>query len=185
MTKEKKVDKIKRFVESLTPGHYVQIQDIVGRTVTSKTLRSLFTKAFKKTISISSRKGKARECQQEVAQMIGEFTETPYGKDEEIQSREMGQSGADVRMSARVLSLFPYGVECKDDGAWNIKKAIQQAIANTKPGLNWVVFHRQTDRNDDEKVEMVAIISAAHFFDLLKEMKVLRTRQKLLKRGEV
>lgn len=183
MAKESKADKIKRFVRDLAPGQYVQIQDIVGRTVTEKTLITLFTKCFKKTLAISSRKGKARGCQQEIAKMISEFTDVPFGKDEEIQSREMGQSGADVRLSARVLQLFNYGIECKDDKSWNVKKAIKQAIANCKPESNWIVFHRQTDRNDDEKVEMVAIISALHFFELLQTIKQLKNPPKLLRRN--
>jgi hypothetical protein len=183
MAKESKADKIKRFVDSLRVDQLELIEKLLGRTSTLKTLNSFFTKAFKKTLAISSRKGKARGCQQEIARMISEFTGVPFGKDEEIQSREMGQSGADVRLSARVMQLFPYGIECKDDKSWNIKSAIQQAVANTKPGLNWIVFHRQTDRNAEDRVDMVAVIDACHFFDMLKEMKVLRTRQKLLRRG--
>lgn len=182
MTKETKADKIKRFVEFLSPGQHVQIQNIVGRTVTSKTLTALFTKCFKKTLAISSRKGKGRNCQKWVAQMISIFTGVAWGKDTEIVSREMGQSGADVRMSERIQNLFPYGIECKDDASWNIKKAIQQAKANTKPDTDWIVFHRQTDRNAEEQVEMVAIIDAVHFFELLQTIKLLKNPPKLMRR---
>lgn len=185
MEKETKADKIKRFVAGLDPTQQEQIQDIVGRTVTSKTLTTLFTKCFKKTLAISSRKGKGRNCQKWVAERISNLLNIPQGKDEEIQSREMGQSGADVRMSARVLNLFSYGIECKDDASWNIKKAIQQAIANTKPGMNWVVFHRQTDRDSDERIGMVAIINAIHFFELLQIIKQLKNPPKLMRRNKV
>jgi hypothetical protein len=182
-TKSKKSDLIRGFVDSLLYSQTEDIKNIIGRKVTRKTLIALFTKAFKKTISISSRKGKSRGCQQEICAKISEFTGLPWGKDEEIASREMGQSGADVRLSPTAQLLFPFSVECKDDGKWNIKTAIKQAQANTKPNTEWVVFHRQTDRQSDERIGMVAIIDADHFFNLLKEMKILRARQRLLKRS--
>jgi hypothetical protein len=182
MAKESKADKIKRFVTGLQPFQIEEIQELIGRTTTYKTLTTLFTKCFKKTLAISSRKGKGRNCQKEIAQMISDLTEIPWGKDTEIVSREMGQSGADVRMSERVQKLFPYGIECKDDASWNIKKAIQQAIANTKPGVNWLVFHKQTGQNKEDQVDMVAIIDAIHFFELLQEIKRLKNPPKLLRR---
>jgi hypothetical protein len=182
MAKPKKSDLIKQFVNSITPAQVVKIQQITGRTTNTNSLIRLFTKTFKKTISVASRKGKSRGCQQEIAKMISDFTKTPWGKDTEIASREMGQSGTDVRLSERVLKLFPYSVECKDAGQWNVKDAIEQATKNLIPGTNWVVFHRQTGRNKEDRMDMVAIIDAKHFFQLLEEQKTLRTRQKLLRR---
>ena len=184
MTKESKANKIKRFVTGLGPGQYVQIQDIVGRTVTSKTLTSLFTKCFKKTLAISSRKGKGRNCQKEIAQMISDLTEISWGKDTEIVSREMGQSGADVRLSERVKEMFLYDVECKDVGSLNIKSAILQAKKNQGEGRQWVLFYRQTSPNVEDRLEMTATIDALHFFELLQEIKRLKNPPKLLRRNK-
>ena len=182
MPKPKKKDLITELVEKLNSEQLQIIQTLLNRIPTKKSLIALFTKAFKKTISVASRKGKARGCQQEVCKMISEFTMTPWGKDLEITSREMGQSGVDVRLSQRLLKLFPYSVECKDAGQWNIKDAIKQAQKNILAGTNWVVFHRQTGQNAEDRMDMVAMIDANHFFELLEEMKVLKTRQKLLRR---
>lgn len=182
MAKPKKSDLIKQFVESLSAAQQLQIEEIIGRETTTRTLITLFTKAFKKTISVASRKGKSRGCQQAICEFISNFTMTPWGKDKEIASREMGQSGTDVRLSERVLRLFPYSVECKDSGQWSVKDAITQAKKNLIPGTNWVVFHRQTGQNKEDRVDMVAIIDAEHFFWLLDEQKTLRSRQKLLRR---
>lgn len=167
MSKPKKSDLIKTFVESLTEDQKYQITTALGRSMTNSTLTTLFTKAFKKTISIASRKGKARNCQKAVCELISAFTGIPWGKDLEIVSREMGQSGVDIRMSERVLKLFPYSVECKNVGNISIKDTILQAQKNLLPDTDWIVFYQQTGQHVEDKLGMVAIVDADHFFELL------------------
>jgi len=182
MAKPTKKELVMSFVDLLNPRQQEILQELLNRVPTRNSLITLFTKAFKRTISVASRKGKSRGCQQEVCQMISDFTGVPWGKDLEIASREMGQSGTDVRLSEAVLRMFPYSVECKDSGQWSVKDAINQAQGNLIPGTNWVVFHRQTGRNEEDRMDMVAIIDVKHFFTLLEENKILKTRQKLLRR---
>ena len=52
----------------------------------------------KKPISIASRKAKARKCQQWAAKKISDLIGLPWGSEEQIARREMGQSGVDVRL---------------------------------------------------------------------------------------
>ena len=181
MSKAKKKDLIRDFIFTITSTQLELIQELLGRSVTLNSLTILFTKTFKKTISIASRKGKARNCQKEVCKLISAFTGVPWGKDSEIVSREMGQSGVDVRMSERVLKLFPYSVECKDVGSINIKDTILQAKKNQLPNTNWLVFYQQTGQHSDDKLSMVAIVDANHFFELLTATK---PKPKLLRRTD-
>jgi len=66
----------------------------------------------KKRITIQSGKAKGRRLQQWFAKQIAELTGFEYGKDCDIESRPMGQSGIDIRMSKQVLEIFPYSPEC-------------------------------------------------------------------------
>ena len=49
-------------------------------------------------IKTSSAKAKGRSLQQWVCQKISDLLNIPWGKDELIASREMGQSGVDIRL---------------------------------------------------------------------------------------
>ena len=169
----KKKDLIEQFIDSLNTEQIGTIQTLLNRTPSRKSLIILFTKTFKRTISIATRKSKSRELQKWVCEQISKLLGIPWGKDEEIASREMGQSGTDIRLSPKIKKLFMYDSECKDDASWNIKKAIEQAKLNTGFDRNWIVFHRQTTRNPGERVDTVAIIDANHFFELQAKIKEL------------
>ena len=74
----------------------------------------------KKRIKISSAKAKGRNLQKWVCGKISKLLNIPWGKDELIASREMGQSGTDVRLIGEALEKFPYSVECKWQETWSI-----------------------------------------------------------------
>ena len=82
------------------------------------------------SISISSRKGKGRQLQQSVAKRISDLIELPWGKDEQIASREMAQSGTDIRLIGEAKELFPWSVECKRQESWGVHEWIKQAKMN-------------------------------------------------------
>ncbi len=96
--------------------------------------------AKKKRISVQSAKAKGRRLQQWAMRKISELTGIPCGKDELIASREMGQSGTDVRLIGKAQKVFPWSVECKNQQTWSIPKWIIQAKENQKKGTNWLLF---------------------------------------------
>ena len=116
----------------------------------------------KKSIKISSAKAKARRLQQWACQKISDLTGYTWGPDEQIASREMGQSGVDVRLVGDALQAFPWSVECKYQESWAIPSWIAQAKENRKPRTDWLLFIK---RNHHEEI---AILDADVFFDLLK-----------------
>jgi len=112
----------------------------------------------------ASCKAKARKLQQHVCQKIADLLNMKWGKDEMIASREMGQSGVDVRLVGKARELFPYAVECKWQEKINIWAAIKQAKENCDEDLpDWLLFIK---RNREEPY---VILDMELFFTLLRE----------------
>lgn len=118
----------------------------------------------KKKIKTSSAKAKGRNLQNYVAEKISILTNTPLEKDGEIVGREMGQAGTDVRLSKRILTLFPYSVECKSGNSFSFPKAVEQARKNILPNTNWLLV---TKRDRDKPI---VSIDAEVFFELLEKL---------------
>jgi hypothetical protein len=116
----------------------------------------------KKRIKTSSAKGKGRELQKWVAEKISLLTGIPWGKDELIASREMGQSGVDVRLIGEALKKFPWSVECKRQENWSVPSWVEQAKKNEMKGTNWLLVMRRSHK------PAVVVLDADVFFDLLK-----------------
>jgi hypothetical protein len=116
----------------------------------------------RKSISIASRKAKARTAQNWVAQKISELIELAWGKDECIAPREMGQSGVDVRLVADAKDRFPWSIEVKNQETWNLPSAIQQAKENQMNGTDWLVVMKKN------RYDYIAVLDAEVFFDLLR-----------------
>ncbi len=119
----------------------------------------------KKPISVASRKAKGRKLQQWVCQKISDLTGIPWGKDELIGSREMGQSGVDVKLIGIAKDQFPYSIECKWQESWKVPEWIKQAQANQKKGTEWLLVLRR--KNEKEVVVMDAEV---FFFNMEKWM---------------
>ena len=130
-----------------------------------KRTRFVEEKSSKKRISIASGKAKGRELQKWMCQKISDYTGYPWGKDQPIESRPMGQSGVDVRLSPEVLKLFPMSVECKRQENWAVPSWIEQAKTNQLRSTYWFLVMR---RNREDPV--VAIDGNA-FFELLERLK--------------
>ena len=96
-----------------------------------------------KPIAVSSRKAKGRGLQQLVAARVSDYIGIPWGKDEAIQSRGMGQSGNDVILIGEARRRFPFSVECKATEALSLKPTIDQAKANELDGTSWLVVHKR------------------------------------------
>ena len=111
-----------------------------------------------------SAKEKGRRFQQWVAAKIGLLLDQPVGQDEQIASREMGQSGPDVRLVGEALSKFPFAVECKAQESWKPHEWIDQAKANVNPRVHkggWLLFLKRRHRDP------VVVMDAETFFEIL------------------
>ena len=121
------------------------------------------TKPYKHTpISIASRKAKGRNLQKWVMQQISDILNMECGKDALISSREMGQSGTDVRLIGKALEQFPFAVECKAQEKINLGEWIKQAKSNSKRGVDWLLVMKQKFN------EPVVVIDAERFFTFYK-----------------
>jgi len=94
----------------------------------------------KKRISVAAAKSKGRRLQQKTAKAISELLEIPYGKDELIASREMGQSGTDVRLIGEARKKFPYSIECKQCEKWSVFSWVDQAKSNQETNTDWLLI---------------------------------------------
>ena len=166
---QKKGDLITFLTNSMTDEQWELISKLRGQPIppTQGKKESYLNGLFKKTISRTSAKGKGRNLQQWACKKISEFTGLPWGKDEEIASREMGQSGADCRMSRNACRLFPFTLECKSGGQWNLPAAIKQCQANLYPGTTWLVCLDRPHQIKDQRVSPLIVIDGELFFKIL------------------
>jgi hypothetical protein len=112
-------------------------------------------------VKTASCKAKGRRLQQWVCTSISKITGLPWGPDEMIASREMGQSGCDVRLVGEAKIIFPYSIECKNTEVWALPAAIQQAKDNRQENTDWLVFLQKNRM----KVPVV-VLDASVFFKL-------------------
>ena len=122
------------------------------------------------SISISSRKSKGRRSQQWVAKKISELLQIPWGKDELISSREMGQSGTDIRLIGEAKKKFKFSVEVKNQETWAVPAWIKQAKSNKAKGTDWLLFIKKN------RHEEIVVMDAEAFFKLCE--KVLEKEKK-------
>ncbi len=120
----------------------------------------------KKRIKTASAKAKGRKLQQWMCQKISDLLHIPWGKDELIASREMGQSGTDVRLLGTAQMEFQYSVECKAQETWSVPAWIKQAQANRKEGTDWLLVCKRKNEKP------IIIMDAEEFFLLQLELKV-------------
>jgi len=114
-------------------------------------------------IKPASAKAKGRNFQQWVANKLSEISGIPAGKDLDIESREMGQAGVDIKLYGEAKKLFPYSIECKAQETYSIPAWTKQAKAALVKGTNWILLTKQS------RQEPLAIMEAKHFFELIAE----------------
>jgi len=164
--KLKKDDLLDELLDSLNDKHWEIICKLLGREISeSKTTRkNLLGKLFKKTIKVSSRKGKARILQDWSCEQISKLVDIPWGTEDdfEIRPRPMGQNGPDVVMTPRVRKKFPLTPECKNQESWNLTSYIQQAKTNCYPDTDWLLI---LSKNNHEEI---VVLNGLTLFKLLK-----------------
>lgn len=130
----------------------------------------------KKSISIAARKSKGRKLQQWVCQKLSDISGIPWGPDELIRSREMGQSGVDVVLIGEALELFQFSIECKNTEKWDIPSAIRQVKNNRKEGTDWLLFCKKNHH------EEIVVMDAQYFLDLYYELLDLKRNKEINKK---
>ena len=113
----------------------------------------------------ASTKAKGRNLQKWAAKKISELTGIPYGKDELIASRPMGQPGTDIVLKGEARKKFPFSVECKNQERWDIHSWIRQAQCNQLDKTDWLIICKKN------RMHPVVIIDAECFFNILKKEK--------------
>jgi len=124
----------------------------------------------------SSCKAKGRRLQQYVANMISSITGIECGKDQLIQSREMGQSGVDVKLIGEAQNAYPFSIECKNTETWSLPATIKQAKTNEKQGTAWQIF---LARN---RVSPIMVMDAETWFEIWQELLELRKLREFKRR---
>ncbi len=121
------------------------------------------------SITIASRKAKARKLQQWVCKKIAEVFNIEFNNQDEqclIHSREMGQKGVDVILRGRIYELFKFDIECKATETFNCYKDINQAKQNTKENREWLLIHKRKNNKP------IVVLDAEAFFNIIKELKL-------------
>lgn len=115
-------------------------------------------------ITPSSAKAKGRTLQQWACKQISDLIKLPWGHDQPIESRPMGQAGVDVRLDREALDLFPWSVECKWQESWAVPAWIEQARKNLIKNTNWLLVIKRS-RN-----KPVVVLEATVFFEILEQL---------------
>lgn len=114
--------------------------------------------------TVASRKAKGRNLQKEIAEAISYILDEECGKDCPIQSREMGQSGVDIKLEKWLLKEFPFSIEVKAQDRWSVPAWIKQAEDNELENTNWLLFFQRKNKNP------VAVIDAYVLFEILRKV---------------
>ena len=112
------------------------------------------------TITIQSRKAKARSLQKHVRDIImGLFTKLTI---DDVHSTSMGAQGEDVMLSSRAREFLPIQVECKANQRFSIYKQYKQAQQHGPYEPVLII------RGDNKKA--LAVVDAKYFFSLFKKL---------------
>lgn len=112
-------------------------------------------------IKSSSAKDKGRRLQNWTCERVSEVLQIPWGRDEMIAPREMGQSGTDVRLVGEAAQRLPFAIECKAHESWAVPSWIKQAKDNAGQGVHWLLVAKKN------RQKPVVIMDAEVFFGLL------------------
>ena len=104
----------------------------------------------------SSAKAKGRKLQQWVVEKLVAILSFD---EEDLESRPMGSSGEDVIMGVQSRKQFPYSIECKNQEAVNVWKAMEQCQTNCKNHEPLVIIKRNNSKP-------LALVDAEYFIAL-------------------
>ena len=108
-----------------------RVLTLLKKNECSKECIKSFKAEMSRKISPRSGKNKGARLQKEVGQLFAKEFDLVFGVDEDIASREMGQSGTDLRLSRHARTIVPFDVECKNAETWSVSKWWEQCLSNT------------------------------------------------------
>lgn len=114
---------------------------------------------FGGSLKAQSAKDKGRRLQQWVRDII---LETFNLNADDVRSTSMGAGGEDVQLSSQARNFVPYQIECKNKARSQVHTYYDQAAEH---GGHEPLVIVKMDRHIP-----LAIVSAEHFFKLLKEL---------------
>jgi hypothetical protein len=116
-------------------------------------------------VNTSSRKAKGRVLQNEIRDMLRNLALSrgmPVGE-QDIEGREMGQKGVDVRMSPAIRKVFNLCIECKNVEKLNVVTTFIKHFkmyCEKDPTSLKLLFHRKN------RVEPLVTLRAEDFFKI-------------------
>lgn len=119
---------------------------------------------YKIAMKTRSCKNKGKRLQDLVASKISDLLGIPWGRDEAISSRTMGNAGTDICLIGETLKKFPFSIECKNQETWSVVKWIEQAKENQKKNTDWMVIASKN------RYKPVVIMDLAAFLKLYKRL---------------
>lgn len=117
----------------------------------------------------ASSKSKGRALQKWVRDLLLNIYVNTLETDD-IKSTSMGAQGVDVQLSPAAQKLIPYAIECKNYAQMAFYKWYEQAVLNTKPGLEPILVCKANRKKP------VVIIDAEHFFREYRRVNVTVTQ---------
>lgn len=109
----------------------------------------------------SSCKAKGRALQNWIRDTIVALF--PEFREGDVTTAIMGESGADVKLSPHAKDLLPYSIEAKNVEKLNVWSAYDQAKSHNSD-LEPLLIMKKNRR------EPVAVVSAKHFFELIRKL---------------
>lgn len=116
----------------------------------------------KKSISVASRKNKARNLQKLVRDKI--LQKYPELTPDDVRSTGMGQQGTDIQLSNLGWKRFPFGVECKNIARFVGYTFYDQSRQNTQGDNRIPIVVIKANRRDP-----VVLIGLDDFFKVIKD----------------
>ena len=92
-----------------------------------------------------SAKNKGKRLQNSVRDILLESFKEQLEPDD-IKSTTMGESGEDIQLSPAARKLIPYAIECKNQEALSIWKALEQAENNSNGYEPLLIFKRNRSK---------------------------------------
>lgn len=121
---------------------------------------------LKRKISVKSAKAKARRLQNRVTQDFSNITNIPWGRDQLLAARPMGQSGSDVILIGEAKKLLNVSVECKACEQWSVGTYIQQAQSNIADVSDWVLIIKKSNQ---EPIVLMDLYYITKLIDIIED----------------
>ena len=144
----------------------------------------------KKAISVASRKDKGRRLQKDLARRISDLLGLPWGKDELIAPRPMGQGGPDIVLKGEAFERFPWCFECKWQEIWSVPDWVRQVLATLQKEREegrdfqaWALVMRRSRKGPrSQRLSDLVVMDIDTFFALFKELhRFYRTHEQWVK----